>query len=329
MPGRDKLVSELGVSGNTMEAALRQLRKEGLLDSGGAGRKRRILLPDIQKPRSYRVGLFLFESADAEQYEVVKLGHQLFEAGHSLTIAEKTLLEMRMDVRRIARSVEKSNMDAWVVFSGSWDVLEWFSTQPTPVFALYGRRRGLPIAGIGPDKPSAYAAVTRRLLELGHRRVVLLAHRNRRIPEPGASERAFLDELEAGGITPGQYHLPDWQESPDGLNRQLEALFLSTPPTALILDELRLYLAAQQFLLHRGLRVPQDVSMVCTDSHPNFAWCTPSPSHIHWDPKPVTRRILRWVSHVARGLDDRRQSLINAKFVEGGTIGRHKPDLER
>ena len=31
-----------------------------------------------------------------------------------------------------------------------------------------------------------------------------------RLPAPGASERAFLDELEAHGISPGPDHLPDW-----------------------------------------------------------------------------------------------------------------------
>ena len=33
------------------------------------------------------------------------------------------------------------------------------------------------------------------------------------------------------------------------------------------------------------------------------------------------RRIVRWADNVARGKDDRRQTLTKAEFVEGGTIG--------
>ena len=42
-------------------------------------------------------------------------------------------------------------MDAWVIIAGSREVLEWFVEQQIPAFALFGRRDGLPIAGVGPD----------------------------------------------------------------------------------------------------------------------------------------------------------------------------------
>ena len=43
--------------------------------------------------------------------------------------------------------------------------------------------------------------------------------------------------------------------------------------------------------------------------------------HIRWDYRPMVRRVVRWVDNVARGKDDKRQTLTNAEFVEGGTIG--------
>ncbi len=36
---------------------------------------------------------------------------------------------------------------------------------------------------------------------------------------------------------------------------------------------------------------------------------------------PRSRRILRWVNHVDHGKEDRRQTRINAEFVDGGTVG--------
>ncbi len=69
------------------------------------------------------------------------------------------------------------------------------------------------------------------------------------------------------------------------------------------------------------LQTPQDVSLVCADPDPTFAWFSPSIAHIHWDSKKIVRRVVNWASKVARGVEDRDQSLIRAEFIDGGTIG--------
>jgi DNA-binding LacI/PurR family transcriptional regulator len=200
-------------------------------------------------------------------------------------------------------------------------VLEWFSAQPMPAFALFGRRRGLAMAGAGPDKVPATLAATRALLGLGHRRLVLLMHRRHRLPRPGPVPSAFLDELKAHGIRVGAYHLPDWEESKVGFQACLTRMFALTPPTALIVDEVHFFAAAHQFLAQRRLRVPQDVSLVSTDDDPAFIWCEPSVAHIRWNAGPVVRRVVHWAAHVSAGQRDVRQSFTPARFVPGGTIG--------
>jgi LacI family transcriptional regulator len=217
--------------------------------------------------------------------------------------------------------VEGIEADAWVVCGGPRELLEWFAARDTPAFALFGRRGGLPLAGTGPDKPSTYATAVRHLLGLGHRRIVLLTRSARRLPQPGAPERAFLDALRTAGIAPGPYHLPDWEETPAGFHACLGELFRVTPPTALIVDEVGFFFATQQFLARRGRRVPEDVSLVCTDADPHFDWCRPSIAHIRWDSAPVIRRIVNWVANVNRGKADLRQTYTPAEFVPGGTIG--------
>jgi DNA-binding LacI/PurR family transcriptional regulator len=188
------------------------------------------------------------------------------------------------------------------------------------VFALFGRRGGLPLAGTGPDKPCAIAATTRELIRLGHRRIVLMVRPRRRLPQPGEQEKAFLAELESHGLAVGDYNLPAWEETPEDYHKCLEELFRVTPPTAMIIDEAPFFFAAQQFISRRGLRVPEDVSLVATDPDPAFHWCRPSVAHITWDSDPVVRRVVLWAANVSRGKEDRRQTLTPAAFVEGGTI---------
>lgn len=226
-----------------------------------------------------------------------------------------------MDVRRIARMVEAYEADAWVVFAASREVLEWFAAREVPALALAGRRTGVPIASVGPNKPPAMATVTRELIGLGHRRIVLLARQMRRLPTPGESEQAFLNEMIAHGIAPSSFNLPDWEESADGFHARLESLFQLTPPTALIIDAVPFFVAAQQFFAGRTIRVPHDVSMVCTDASLDFEWCRPTVAHIRWDSRPMVRRIVQWVGNVSLGKKDLRQTLTPTEFISGGTIG--------
>ena len=320
MPGRNRLAAELGANQKTVEAALRLLEQEKLLVPQGAGRRRRIVLPDVP-PSELRIAVLDYEPATRGESYMIDLQHLLNEAGHVAFSTGTTLLELGMNAQRVSRLVAETQADAWLVVAGSREVLSWFAGQPLPVFALFGRRRGLPIAGVGPDKPPAVVELTQRLVGLGHRRIVMLVRADRRLPEPGATERAFLGTLAAHGMQPGSYHLPDWEESVDGFHHCLEGLFRLTPPTALIVDEASLFTAAMQFCARHGLRVPEDVSLVCCDSSPHFAWCKPPVSHIRWDSRPVVRRIVRWAANISRGIDDRRQSQTSAEFIEGGTIG--------
>lgn len=323
MPGVLRLSAELDIGRNTVEAALQLLEQQSVLVPQGVGRRRRITAADAKVERPLRVAILDLEPpalALAEGY-MAELLHLLSEAGHSVFFAAKCLQELRMDVGRVARLVGQTEADAWVVSAGSRGVLEWFAAQPVPAFALFGRRRELPLAGVGPDKVSATVAATRALIELGHRRIVLLTRRLRRLPTPGMSERSFLDELAAQGIETGEYNLPDWEETIQGFHARLAELFRHTPPTALIIDEAPFLVAALQFLGGRGLRVPGDVSLVCTDADPAFDWCQPPISHIRWDSRPVVRRIVSWVANVSHGKPDQRQTLTPAEFVPGGTIG--------
>jgi len=322
LPGRKRLAAELGVSGKIVEAALGLLEREGLLVGQGPRRRREIVMPEgAIKPRPLRVVLMLYEASDTHVHYIVELQHRLIEAGHQVFFSPHSLSDLRLDMQRVARMVGKIETDAWVVVGGSQEILRWFAAQATPALALFGRRRTVSIAGIGPEHLPALLAALRRLLELGHRRIVSLVRPERRIPQPGQLERAILAEMVAKGIPVGPYNLPDWDGTREGLYRCLDGLYELTPPTALIIDDAAIFTATQQHLARRGILAPQHVSLVCCEPDPAFAWFEPPITHIRWDSRPWVRRIVRWADNVARGKDDRRQSFTKAEFVEGGTIG--------
>ena len=321
MPGGERLSRELGVGRMTVEAALSLLEDEGLLKPQGVGKRRRIVLPKRLAPPSLRVGILLYAPDDSKIYYNVELQHRLMNAGHIASFTSKTLVELGMDTGRIARLVGNTPADAWVVSSGSREVLEWFAEHRLPTFAFAGRRRGIRIASTGPSKEPAMRAMVQRLVALGHRSIVMLARAVRRKPEPGRFEQSFLEELESHGIRHNSFNLPDWRETAEGLQEVLDSLFRHTPPTALIIEEPYTFIAAQQYLAQRGILAPRDVSLICDDPDPVFNWCRPSVAHIHWDASQLSRRVVHWAGHVACGKDDRRKTFTKAKFIDGGTIG--------
>jgi hypothetical protein len=63
MPGGSRLATELGVGRDTVEAALQILERDGLLVPQGAGRRRRIELPEGRVARPMRVAILVTEDS--------------------------------------------------------------------------------------------------------------------------------------------------------------------------------------------------------------------------------------------------------------------------
>ena len=321
IPGYRLLAERLGVNHKTMRAALSLLEKNEFLVTQGSGRCSKAQLPEQQNPVGFRVTILPFEDDDRWVYYHRDILDRLEKNGHAVAFASKTLTDLHFDVNRLKRFVRDHPSDAWIVIAGSRAVLEWFAEADIPVFAMAGRSAGLPIAGVTIRKSIAITQAVHRLVDLGHSRMTMLVREDRRKPMPGGQEQAFLHGLESHGILTGSYNLPDWEDTIDDFHRCLVSLFDRTPPTALIIDEASLFFAVQQFLAQRGLSAPRDVSLVCLDSNPCFAWSRPSIAHIHWHSHLVVSRVIRWAHNVARGKDDRQNTSIKAELVEAGTIG--------
>jgi DNA-binding LacI/PurR family transcriptional regulator len=262
-----------------------------------------------------------FEANDAKVHFIVDLQHRLIEAGHGGFLATKSLTDLNMDPRRVARFVKGMEADAWIVVAASREVLEWFASQSTPAFALFGNLGPLALARSGPSKGPAVSDAVQRLTALGHHRIVMLIREEHRKPRPGPVLRQFLEKLEANGVATGPYNLPEWEDNPRSFHQCLHSLFEHTPPTALLIDDAKHLPGVLQFLAARKLTSPRDISLIVLDPDPSFMWTEPQISHITYDSRLWVRRAVRWATNVARGKEDRRNDLTNATFVEGGTIG--------
>lgn len=323
LPGVVRLASECDVSTGVVRAALRTLETEGVITAGGLGRCRSIVPPDQggMVLRQLRVGILLHDFTRDTDPILWEIQRDLEAAGHIITVAKKSQIQLNYNVPNVIRMVNETPVDAWIVCAGSRELLEWFAVQSVPSIALYGRSGGLALARTGPDKAPAYLEATRQLIAHGHRRIVMISLAGRRKPIPGTIERLVLAEIRAHGIETGPYNLPDWEETPEGFHALLESLFRTTPPTALIIDETQKLVAAMQFLARRHIDVPGKVSLVSPDSDKELKWCHPPIAHMEWNTDHIVRRVVRWVAAVRKGNPDQKTINFPATFVPGGSIG--------
>jgi DNA-binding LacI/PurR family transcriptional regulator len=323
LPGVVRLATECDVSTGVIRSALRKLEAEGVISSRGLGRSRCIMSPEegVTTLSALRVAILLYDSAKESHLLIWKLQRNLEFAGHLVIIAEKAQAQLNFNLPNIIRMVEATPADAWIVIAGPHEVLAWFASQKIPTMALYGRSNGLAVARTGPEKISAFIDATRHIIALGHRRIVMIASAERRKPVPGLLEQLTLQEMRANGIETGSYNLPDWEETPAGLNTLLENLFRTTPPTALIIYDTPRLVATMQFLARHQIDIPGQVSLIATDADPVLDWCYPSIAQMKWDHTLVLRRIMRWVTAVRKGNPDCKTINFPTTFVPGGSIG--------
>lgn len=332
LPGLGILAREYGVAEGTVRRAVRLLEKEGMLSYAGAGRRRQVTLGQTNgnaKPtRQLRVAVLLRDEQANEsagfRWIMATVQSKIEAKGHQMILLTKTQADFQFDDSRVIRMLKRETADLWIVIGGSRILLEWFTAQDRWVFAFGGGCVGMPeIAATGSQTLPAHLATIRRLCSLGHRRIVfLLPYFVRHADEKQSGiVRTIMEELAAHGISGGPYHLPDFEETPQGLRERLDALFRITPPTAIFATYPGWMFGVLSYLAARGLKVPDDVSVVCGNDASGFAWTQPRVAHYQHDDERMARRIVKWVDRWAQGRRDCKQEFAPAHLIEEGSIG--------
>ena len=335
LPGVVRLAAELGVSKDTMEAALVLLEQRGCIISRGPGKRREVAatttLPAIA--RTLRIGLLLREelgkSVPLTQEIFLKLIHDLEAMGHKPVLAPKSQAELGHDPARIGRMMVKCQADAWVLSGAPAALADWLHDHELPAILLGGQHGKHPFAHASMNSSKAIHETVRRLIELGHQRIVLVCLPDWVRPEPGQTVQAFFKQLADAGLPASEYNAPYHETTPEGFANLLDSLFRLTPPTAMIVPNPHYAYAVIGFLGNRGLAVPRDMSLVVRGSDPAFDWIRPRLAHFQCPTDDLIRHIVRWVDRCAKGKSDHQSKIVNATLVPGDTIAPPPPAARR
>lgn len=206
-----------------------------------------------------------------------------------------------------------------------------------PVLHEELRRLNVPIVVVDPagsaalDAPTIGAtnwaggmAATEHLLGLGHRRIGFIAG-----PPRLLCSRARLDgyraAVEAAGVAVDDELIMQGDFYHEGGFTACGRLMdLAEPPTAIFASSDQMALGAIEALRRRGLRVPEDVSVVGFDDLPEVRWCAPPLTTVRQPLVEMGKLAARTVLRQARGeeIDSPRLELATELVVRASTAAR-------
>ncbi|MFD8308832.1 LacI family DNA-binding transcriptional regulator [Streptomyces sp. NPDC059690] len=132
------------------------------------------------------------------------------------------------------------------------------------------------VVSVGAANWQGGVTATEHLLALGHERIAVIAGHQRKMCS-SARVAGYRSALASAGIR----HRPEYVrhagfDESVARRRMLDLLDLRDPPTAVFVCSDRMALGVYEALAERGLRVPDDVSVVGFDDLPESRWASPA-----------------------------------------------------
>ncbi len=330
LPGMLRMAAELGVSRETVEKALQILTRDGMLEPPVHGQPRKIAkIPDLATPPvspkkvgwvSWRPLVLMDRSTRETISEVVRLAGA---EDAEVFVAPLSGSQVRHVPRDLEHLLSNHAADAWIVQGATLEMTKWFAGCGIPCLAVGGRVGTTAVAQVGFNMREQIEHAVDYLIGLGHRRIILPLPPQTPKEGPRSSfENAFRSRMDAAGarVSP-EYNLPHLDGKYDSWHQLLESLFAVTPPSAFILYNGMEAAGLSGFLHRRGLRIPEDVSLIVEADEPILDWIFPDPSRIEFSSIKLAKTIWKWLREAIRGNVSTGRQLISGTFIPGKTTG--------
>nr|WP_255519000.1 substrate-binding domain-containing protein [Luteolibacter marinus] len=327
LPGTRVLALETGVSPPVMLAALRLLEQEGWLEGGGNRKAFRVVRrgdagPAVVEVKNRRV-IFVTHAdigdlphSTRRVIEVVR--SQLLRRNWSVEIVTFDFLHAKRAHQSWDHLLPLDPAVPMIAVFGRPSIGEWAVRHKLRMLFLGGITGELPIPVVGVKSSLLVDEAMRRLTDLGHRQIVLpLCDR------PPSFAASLMESVKLGLERVGvpyvsTYHTPqsDYQR-PDVIWRMVDAAIARTPPTAILVLDWKELVTIACLLHQRGLRIPDDISIVLLNEQMEADWFFPKLACFRFPVQSLANQILRWIDGKSPPSSPRPTS---ADFEEGDSL---------
>lgn len=323
LPNERTLASSLQVSRNTLRAALADLARRRIVVSEYPRGTRILVRPPATGSHGATgiVGLLSPAPIGLLRPNVAliidALRALLAESGRRLHFHAAE----RVSVPMLERLVAVHRHDCWLLVLATDQVKRWFHQQGLPCVVSGSCAPGIPLPFVDLDYRAIGRHAAGRMMAAGHRRLGMFVERpvltGRRECELGFAEGVH------GARHPGvSLRVIQHQGTPAAMSHALAGVLrTANRPTALLVVNPHHYLFAHTWLQRRGVRVPEDLSLVCVDDDPFLAFVEPTPSRYVFDAPAFARRLFDIIVRVTEGRPvARREVRIIPRCEPGSTL---------
>jgi DNA-binding LacI/PurR family transcriptional regulator len=324
LPGERVLSSQLHVSRQTLRAALKQLRREGLVQVE-PGRRRRILRhSEAMPPRTQSKVVCMLSPLPLHSlrpfdiFLVDNIREHLAEEGYHLELHVSHRYYSKHPFKALESLVHQKPIAAYILFLATLQIQRWFLERGLPVCVAGSSYPEIELPAVDIDHRAVCRHAVGTFFSKGCRQIVLLIEEIRR----AGDEESRIGFLEAANKVPRQAIIAEHNGTTAGICAKLDSLLNApTPPDAFLVANSAHVLTVIGHLLRQGIRLPGQVNLISRDDDSFFKYVVPSVARYRYPPALFARKLSRVVVQLAHGANvQAKNTLLVPQLIKGETM---------
>jgi LacI family transcriptional regulator len=327
LPGERVLSSQLHVSRQTLRAALKQLRREGLVHVEPGRRRRIVRDSDAGSARAQSKVVCMLSPLPLHSlrpfdiFLVDNIREHLAEEGFQLELHVSHRYYSKHPFKALEGLIHQKPIAAYILFLATLQMQRWFLDRGLPVCVAGSSYPEIELPSVDVDHRAVCRHAVGTFFSKGCRQIVLLIEDIRRAGDE-ESRTGFLEAAKQLNEV-RQAIIAEHNGTAAGICARLDML-LSTanPPDAFLVANSAHVLTVIGHLLRQGIRLPGQVNLISRDDDSFFKYVVPTVARYRAPPGLFARKLSRIVVQLARGANvPAKNTLLVPQLLKGETMG--------